>query len=187
MRSCRSGRLGEQFCRDTFGIGEPRYEIKSTGYHRVVIQCCQLLDSLHKQYVIVRYHRTTGTIKRGARKGCKKHIETIEQAYQKPVDVIVVRGDALLRVVHERKLAIGLSTNKHRILETGRFAAYWVVPLAELPYGEAYVIEKTNKYVLHARSLDPPGWMGDLVAEEQGSLFADRKKKKKKKDDEVPF
>lgn len=181
QKSFRSGRQGEAFCQEVFGISEPRYEIKSCGYHRVVVQCCQLLESLAKQYVIVRYFRKERRLKSGPRKGRRIYEGTIEKAYENKVHVVVVRGHRILRAVHGLKLTVGLS-GKDKILEVGRFVAHWIVPLREIGYDEGFLVEETDKYALYAFPDDPPGWMIEDVAR-QTDLFRERPSE----DEEAPF
>lgn len=169
MRSYRSGRLGEVFCEEVFGIKEPRYEIKSNGHRRamVVAQACQLLESMEKQYVIIRYHRDSRTVTRGTRKGRPEFTDTIEEAYKKKVDVYVVQGHVLISLVVEHKMPLWCTAKNKNLFHYGKWGLVYRIPLALLPVEKQ---EETDRYTLWYDSMYPPGWLGKPI---KGAGFLD--------------
>lgn len=172
MRSHRSGRLGEEFCEEHFGIREDdRYEIKSTAaeHGSFVVQAWQLLEQLGKQYVVVTYQRATRRITRGPNKGKPVFTETIEQAYQKQLKVYVVPGHRIMEYILEHELKVYCTARGGNVLHYGKWGVVWRVPYAVLP---TEVYEETEEYVLYADAMSPPGWEGDAVARTiGGGLF----------------
>ena len=172
MRSYRAGRLGEEFCERVFGAKEPRYEIKTTGaakHNCFVVQAWQLLESLNKQYVVVRYHRACKSLARGKRKGVRVYCESIEDAFKKPVEVYVVRGCQIAEIVLRRRLYLWCVASQRNIMKYGKLGLVWRIPVNELPVEE---LERTDKYVLYGDSHDPPGWkFGDHMPLLQSGLF----------------
>lgn len=192
MRSYRSGRLGEAFCKENFGIGEPYYEIKSTGASNgaFVVQAWQLFESLWKQYVVINYRRDSRTIKRGDRKGRSQFTETIEQAYKKHVKILVIRGWRIAKVVLDRKLTLYCTARGGDIMTYGKWGLVYRVPRSS--FDDLDLFEQTDQYSLYCYPDDPPQWAGNAVVETmEGSLFAGGNGKAKKKcippDDVVPF
>lgn len=91
----RSGKLAERACLAVFGITEPEIEVKAVGMHNnhSVIKLTQLERSGDKHYVIVVYNR-----QHKYTKGRKRHPVcglTIEQAFEHPLEFIVVPGARL--------------------------------------------------------------------------------------------
>lgn len=190
MRSHRSGVLGEQFCKEMFGVTEPRYEVKSTGATNgaFVVQAWQLFESLWKQYIVVHYKRSKKTISRGPNKGKTKFTETIEEAYKKQLDVFVVRGHRLAQIVLDKKLTLYCTARNGDLLKYGKFGLVYRIPRSELEGLELF--EETDHYRLFCYSDDPPQWAGDEAASTiEGGLFAsgNGQRKKKEEEDEVPF
>lgn len=156
-RAARSGGLAEEFCKRKFGIVEDsRYEIKSSSWRngQIVVRTCQLMDSLEKQYVVVRYKREMRTLKRGPRKGTRVFEETIEQAYQKPLWVFVIRGVEIARIIAANRLPLRMTVYE----KDGRWAPYWCVRIKYLP---DEVMFQDSEVTLHGDALDPPGWLND--------------------------
>jgi len=177
MRSHRSGQLGEAICKELFDISEPAYEIKSSGARNqlVVLQICQLLEQMEKQYVIVRYTRRTRTLKRGPRKGTAVFDETVEEGYQNnKLKIAVVRGWRLVEFAVREKLAPYCAGPGGSVYIAGKWGGYWRMPIRCLPFDDAYIVEDTDRYTLYAFDDDPPAWMGDAVARTvQHGLFAE--------------
>ncbi len=169
MRSYRSGRLGEAYCREHFGIGEPHYEIKSSGArtNSVVLQACQLLDQLHKQYVIVSYHRKERSISRGPRKGQRVFDDTVEDAYQRKVDVFVVRGTWLMEQIVALKLPMHCTAKNKSVYLCGKWGLVYRFPKSQLPRN---LFEETEQYRLYCSQTDPPAWT-EAAAVRPGNLF----------------
>jgi len=165
-----SGRLGEKFCLDTFGIAEPRFEIKSTSadHSSFVVQATQLLDQLWKQYVVVKYQRSTKVVSRGKNKGKRRYTETITQAYQRKLDVYVLRGHRIMRGILDEGLKCYCTARGGDILKYGKWGIVWRVPYRVLP---DQVFEETDRYNLFAFSDDPPEWTQAAV-HIQGGLFS---------------
>jgi len=196
MRSHRSGRLGEEFCREHFGIKEDdRFEIKSSAaeHGSFVVQAWQLLEQLGKQYVVVTYDRATRRVTRGPNKGKKRFIETIEQAYGKKLNVYVVPGHRIMEYILQNELKVYCTARGGNVLHYGKWGVVWRVPYAVLP---TEVYEETEAYVLHADPMHPPGWEGDAVARTiHGGLFdapqggngKARPPKEQDEDEDVPF
>lgn len=186
MKSYRSGRLGEAFCRDTFGIGEPKYEIKSTGASNCafVVQAWQLFESLWKQYIIIHYRRETRVVSRGDNKGKRRFTETIEQAYAKHLDIYVIRGWKIAKVVLDRKLTLYCTAKNGDIMTYGKWGLVYRVPRAALDGMD--LVEQTERYSLYSYENDPPQWHGDAAASTiSDGLFCERQPQKAV--EEVPF
>lgn len=167
-KSHRSGKLGEAFCKEHFGISEPTFEIKSSGARTasVVVQGPQLFDQLGKQYVIVSYKRNEKTISRGPNKGKRKFTETIEKAYEKKVDVFVIRGYKLAQMIVELGLKLHCTAKDREVYIAGKWGLVYRVPKSQLPRHE---FEDNDVYTLYCDPLDPPAWTE--VAAMQGDLF----------------
>lgn len=165
MKSHRSGALGEAFCRREFGITEPHYEIKSNGHSRsmVVAQACQLFESLGKQYVIVRYHRSMHTAKKGEHKGRRIYDDTIEVAYQKKLDVYVVQGHVLLQIVIAKKLPLWCTARNKNLFEYGKWGLVYRINLSDLPVEK---MQENERYNLWYDPMYPPGWMAPNLQKE---------------------
>ena len=190
MRSYRSGILGEQFCKETFGISEPRYEIKSAGARNrlVIVQIHQLLNQMEKQYVVVQYSRKTRRLKKGPRKGAEVFTETVEQGYQNnKLHVAVIRGWRLVRIAIEEKLPPYCAAPHGDPYVAGKWGVYWRIPVKTLPFGENAIIEDADRYTLYAFQDDPPAWMGDAAARTiEGGLF-DTREEEDEEGEELPF
>lgn len=184
----RSGVLGEEFCFRQFGIKEDdRYEIKSSSadHGSFVVQAWQLLESLSKQYVVVRYERDTKRISRGPNKGKRKFTETVEQAYKKKLKVAVIRGARIIEAVMHENLKLYCTARGGRVMEYGKWGIVWRIPYRVLP---EEVFEETDEYILYADSWDPPGWDGDATAENiEGGLFCAGEAAEEDGDEDVPF
>jgi len=173
MRSHRSGKLGELFCAEHFGIYEPKYEIKASGHkgHSFTAQAYQLIANLDtdKQYVIVNYHRDSHTIKRGTRKGRQVWDDTIEVAFTKKVDVYVVRTHVLVRkCVDEKKYMYCVGRNRN-VLAFGKWSVCFRFLINGLPVEQ---LADNDVYTLWGDHNDPPGWlMGDCAKSIPGGLF----------------
>jgi hypothetical protein len=169
MKTFRSGRLGEAFCKEYFGISEPEYEIKSNdiSHASFIVQACQLLFSLHKQYVFVGYKRKAETIKKGPRKGRRKFIETIEKAYEKKLKIYVVPGLWIIRVITREKLPLYSTNPKGQENKYGEWGFVWRIPTKFFP---DTIYKDTARYTIFAYSMYPPYWTeGASII--QGGLF----------------
>jgi len=184
-RAHKSGRLGEEFCKEQFGITEPHYEIKSFDRTRAsfVVQTWQLLDQLYKQYVIVGYKRNYRTISRGPNKGKRRPAETIQKAYERKLQVWVLRGYEILRGVLNYELKVYCTAKGGDLLKYGKWGIVWRVPVKVLP---TEVYEDTDRYILYCAPGDSPEWTGEFTNIQDG-LFARNKDKIDDDEEEVPF
>lgn len=156
-RSCQAGRLAEEFCRDRFGIVENgRFEIKASAWcsYQVVLRVCQLIESLDKQYVIVRYRRRQRRLKRGPRKGTYVPDEKIKEAFGRDHRkvVYVVRGIDFMRIIRDNRIRV-LMTKYRR---DAKWAPYWTVPSRLWPGEE---MARTDEVTVMGNPLDPPLWL----------------------------
>jgi len=145
-----SGKLGEAFCKEYLNAEEPHFEIKSTSRKSniVILKIWQLLNDLHKQFLICVYDRATRRLKRGPRKGKEIHTESIEKAYEKRVHIYAIKGFDLLEIVVQKKLPTFIVRSEK---ETFNWKAYYRLPLKSLP---DRVVQETERYVLHGEVLD---------------------------------
>jgi hypothetical protein len=158
-RPQRSGQLGEDFCKEHFGIEEDEvYEIKSCAYrnYQFVARCIQLLRSFTKFFVIVRYRRDHRTLKRGPRKGQRIPCETIEEAYKKHLDVYVLRGADVLKILADNKAPLWAT----KFENDAHWAPYWVVKVRWLPKEVIYEDKRCTVYGL-------PGDLPPFLTEEE--------------------
>jgi hypothetical protein len=184
-RAHRSGRLGEAFCKEQFGIVEPNYEIKSFDRTRAsfVVQSWQLLEQLWKQYVIVGYRRKHKTISRGPNKGRRKPAETVEAAYRRKVEVWVLRGHKILQGVLNYDLKVYCTARGGDLLKYGKWGIVWRIPVKVLP-DEVY--EDNDRYTLYCNPDDSPEWTGEFTGIQDG-LFARNKDESDGDKEVVPF
>jgi len=144
-RPQRSGQCGEAFCKEHFGIEEDdTYEIKSCSYrnYQFVTRCIQLLRFFKKTFVVVRYRREHRTITRGPRKGRRVPCETIEQAYEKHLDVYAVTGEQILKLLVLNKAQVWAT----KFENDAHWAPYWVVKIRWLPTTVIYEDERCTVY-----------------------------------------
>lgn len=183
QKTNRSGRLGEAFCQEHFGISEPAYEIKSSGAKTsgVIVQAWQLFEQMHKQYVIVSYKRREKTISRGPNKGKRRFLDTIEKAYKRRVDVFVMRGWTIAKIVIDRKLSLHSTAKGGDTYMGGKWGLVYRIPKTTLPRD---VFEETEAYTLYCFPEDLPAWTA--AAASQGDLFK-QGDNGKVTEEEVPF
>ena len=150
MNCNTSGKLGEEFCKKHLDAEEPHFEIKSASRKSgiVVVKTWQLLNDLHKQFIICVYDRETRRITRGPRKGREVYNESIKKAYEKRIHVHVIQGFDLLEVVAQEKLPTYLVRSQR---EAFAWKAYYRVPIRCLPND---VVRVTKRYTLHGMKLD---------------------------------
>lgn len=159
MKTARAGSLAQQACLSVFGITEPDIEVKSSHrtYYRVKVPLYQLEAQWEKDYVIVVYDRIRKTIKRGPRKGQNKHELTIEQAFKRPLEFVVIPGVDLMKLIAEHNFRIQfLRPDLYRppkLLVT--------VPLRYLKTGEPVELEKG-----HFRYGPEPSVCGEHIRDE---------------------
>lgn len=151
----KSGKLAEKFCRETFGIKEGElYEIKASSLrqNRVFVRAHQVMQSLGKLYVVVRFSR-----KRRKRKTSReKEIveESLESAFKKNLDVFTIRGVDLLEVVVREKFSL----RKTNVEQEGAWAYYWFVPLRFFPQD---VLRNGDRIRVFGDPSDPPEFLRD--------------------------
>jgi hypothetical protein len=153
----KAGNLAEEFCLEAFGISEGDiYEIKSSSWqhYQVVLRATQLLASLRKQFVVVRFKRKITKPQKKGRRKKQRYLETMESAYENFKHVHVVRGIDLVKIVSGQKRAL-LLANIDKYLDR---APYWTVPIRCLPAEE---MAKTDDYVLFGDPKDPPEWLSE--------------------------
>jgi len=169
MKSYRAGRLGEQFCKKTFGIAEPTYEIKTNGHRRamVIVQGWQLFEQLAKQYVIIRYDRAHRSVKHRDGRARPVYTESIEEAFEKPLVIYVIRGSVLARLVVDNKLALFCSGAKRDVMQYGKWGLVYRIPINLFQTEE---LLKTDKYTINGSREDPPGWMYTEMGKLDGYL-----------------
>lgn len=150
MNCNTSGRLGEEFCKIHFNASEPHFEIKSAARKSgiVVVKTWQLLNDLHKQFIICVYDRKARRLTKGYRKGKEVYTESIKKAYEKRIHVHVIQGFDLLEIVAQEKLPTYLVRSQR---EAFAWKAYYRVPIRRLPND---VIKETKYYTLHGEELD---------------------------------
>lgn len=150
MNCNTSGKLGEEFCKKFLNAEEPHFEIKSASRKSgiVVVKTWQLLNDLHKQFLICVYDRATRRLKRGPRKGREVYDESIRQAYEKRIHVHVIQGFDLLEIVSQEKLPTYLVRSKR---ESFNWKAYYRVPIRCLPND---IVEEATRYTLYGEDLD---------------------------------
>jgi hypothetical protein len=161
-RPQRSGELGEAFCKGHFGIEEGDvYEVKSCAYrnYQFVSRCIQLLNSFTKFYVIIRYRREHRTLKRGPRKGQRIPCETIEKAYEKHLDVYVLRGADILRILAQNKAELWAT----KFENDAHWAPYWCVKTRWLPTTQIY---KDDRCTVYGNPLELPPFLEEVEEEE---------------------
>lgn len=154
-RAARSGQLAEAFCEHEFGIVEgDEYEIKGSAWrsYQVVLRTIQLIASMRKQFVIVRYRRGVRRLTRGPRKGREVFTDTIEQAYKKEKWVYAVPGADLIRIIVRERLPLLLT----KIENDFDWAPYWTVPIRCLPDD---VLLERDGLTVYGNPLDPPGFL----------------------------
>lgn len=150
-----SGKLGEAFCLEKWGVEEgDEYEVKSTcdRNNQVILKVIQLIQSLHKTYVAVRYTRMRRTVKRGKRKGRRVPNESIGAAYEKHLDVFCASGVYLLQKIEELKRSL-LSTSYEN---DGAWAPYWTLRIKHFPQD---VLFEDERVTVHGDPLDPPAFL----------------------------
>lgn len=145
-----SGRLAEEFCKKYLKAEEPHFEIKSAARksHIVIVKTWQLLNELHKQYVICVYDRQSRRIMRGLRKGREIYSENIQTAYTHKVSIYVILGFDLLDIVEKESLKTCIVRSKK---ESWNWRAYYRVPLRCLPDN---LIMETENYKLYGQELN---------------------------------
>lgn len=156
-RAMKSGRLAEAFVERKFGVVEDeKFEVKatSTRNNQVVLRTVQLIHSIGKQYIAVRYDRELKTISRGPNKGKRVHSETINKAFKKKVEVFVMRGVELLKVIERERIPL----RSLDYLKQANWAAYWCVAIRFFP---TTVLFEDEEVVVHGDPLDPPEFLSD--------------------------
>jgi hypothetical protein len=95
----RSGKLAEAACLRVFGVTEPNIEVKAVAAHNnhSVIKLTQLERSGDKDYVFVVYHRQHKYTR--GRKRAPVCTLSIEQAFEQPLEFVVVPGAKLCGLV----------------------------------------------------------------------------------------
>lgn len=150
MNCNTSGKFGEEFCKQYLNATEPHFEIKSASRKSriVVIKTWQLLNDLHKQFLICIYDRQTRRLKKGIHKGRQVYIESIRKAYERKIDVYVIKGFDLLEIVAQEKLLTYLVRSKR---EAYSWKAYYRIPIRSLPND---IIRSDPYYTLYGEELN---------------------------------
>jgi hypothetical protein len=161
-RPQRSGECGEAFCKEHFGIEEDEvYEVKSCAYrnYQFVTRCIQLLRFFAKFFVIVRYKREHRTLTRGPRKGRRIPCESIEDAYKKHLDVYVLRGADILKILVREKAQLRAT----KFENDAHWAPYWVVKTKWLP---TEIIHEDKRCTVYGDPADLPPFLREAEDEE---------------------
>lgn len=154
-RAMKSGRLAESFIERKFGVVEDdKFEVKSTSSrnNQVVLRVIQLINSIGKQYIAVRYNREMKTISRGPNKGKRVHSETIDKAFRRKLDVFVMRGVELLKVIERETIPLRSIDYQKQ----ANWAAYWCVPIRYFPTN---VVFEDDEVTVYGNPIDPPEFL----------------------------